>query len=107
MGWLGWQLQVGRRVVASESIGTLQAVVGGAGDRAPMVLETTRGFYPIETPVALARGVALVRQTRRNGRRFICDAGGLQCVGADGQGIGFGEKALGLPEEQGRQGGVQ
>jgi hypothetical protein len=85
----------------------LQAVVGGAGEQAPMVLETSRGFYPIETPVALARGVALVRQTRRNGRRFICDAGGLHCVGSDGQGIGFEQEALGLPEEQERQGGVQ
>ncbi len=90
MGWLGWQLEVGRRVVGSESIGTLQAVTGGGGERVAMVLETSRGFYPLQEPVALARGVALVLQVRRNGRWFVCDADDVHCVGGTGLGHGLG-----------------
>ncbi len=90
MGWLGWQLEVGRRVVATEPIGTLQALVGGGGDRVAMVLETTRGFYPLQEPVALARGMALVLQLRRNGRWFVCDVDGVSCVGGAGLGHGLG-----------------
>lgn len=91
MGWLGWQLEVGRRVVATEPIGTLQAVTGGGGDRVAMVLETSRGFYPLQEPAALLKGVALVWQLRRNGRWFVCDAGGVHCVG----GAGLGEQGDG------------
>ena len=97
-GWLGWQLVIGRRVVASESIGTLQGVLGGGGDRVAMVLETSRGFYPLQEPVALPKGVALVLQVRRNGRRFICDAGGVRCVCAAGRVLGSGDKDPGAKQ---------
>ena len=106
-GWLAWQLAIGHRVVGSESIGTLQGVLGGGGDRVAMVLETSRGFYPLQEPVALPKGVALVLQVRRNGRRFICDAAGVSCVGAAGRWLAPAEEALAPALDQGPKGEVR
>lgn len=68
------------QVISSRPIGTLQRMGSAGGLRGGVVLETETGFYPLDRPMAAAKGVALTLELRSNGTQFVCDPARVTCV---------------------------
>lgn len=78
--WDSWQE---RDVVRSEPIGTVQRIAASTGKWttwSELILETEAAFYPVRREFSVRKGTPLVLETRRNGKRFICDPQTKVCV---------------------------
>lgn len=89
IGILIWGAWWGQHVQSTESIGVLQSMTAGSGGRGGAVIEvrvplengsTETRFYPLDQPMAAAKGAQLVLEYRGNSRYFICDAQGQSCA---------------------------
>lgn len=71
-----WDTWHGQQVQSRTPIGT---VVHMSGAGRELMLETETGFYPLNEPLAAAKGVPLVLEVRGNGERLVCDVAATVC----------------------------
>jgi hypothetical protein len=71
-----WDTWHGQQVQSRTQIGTV-VHMSGAGRQ--LLLETETGFYPLNEPLAAAKGTPLVLEVRGNGERFVCDVAATVC----------------------------
>jgi len=69
-----------RQVESVQPIGALQRMGTTGGWDGKVVVETEQGFYPLDAAITLAKGTGLTLETRRSGRRYVCDVARTLCV---------------------------
>lgn len=79
-GLVSWDEVRSGQVESVEPIGALVNMSSTGGWERQVVVETERGFYPLESAVTLAKGTPLALDTRRSGRRYVCDVARTLCV---------------------------